>query len=74
MSNLNKGYTYNTIKCFAPAKNEHQTDFTEIEVPIAKSKQYLQDEVLRSFEDCQGNYYELRLTDNGSLVALLVKD
>lgn len=64
MAEMNSGYTYNTIKCFAT------DDSTEVvEVPIAHSTRYLDDKVLRTFEDCRGDVYELRTTLDGKLVA-----
>jgi len=57
-----------TIKCFAPDEK------TVINAPIAKDRTYIFDEVLRLFEDSNGNYYELHYTMNYAIVAVKCVD
>lgn len=44
------------------------------ELHIAKKKDYLRTEVIDIVVDCDANIYEIRLTDNGKLVALLCEE
>lgn len=39
-------------------------------LPVALRTTYLRAEVIDLVVDCEANVYEIRLTDNGSLVAL----
>ena len=41
-------------------------------LPIAKNTDYISDFAVGTIEDCDGNFYEVRRADSGSLVAVKI--